>query len=652
MNKNKIKNIIFSIFLTAVFSATANVAYAVETVHAQEILTKQDKIDAQNAEKLSPSSSASKNILGQEEDITIREDKPEFAIKSLGEIIQERRVAKSEKMVEQPKKEQDLIINCSEMEYFDETGDLEARDNVEITTDSGVKVYADKAIYNRDANTLKLLNNISLLKGNATVNGDYMLIDLNEENAIMDEPTTRIGNIVINAQEGYAFTDRIENLNGNIEMNKRIEMELVSKGFSGYERSINDKRLVDFNLKKERSKPYKFKTKEIIIRAEKDHDSMIMNNVDIYYGKRKILNVPSIEIFQDKEMTYSEINFPPEIGSVRGFGTYVGMGYTFKLPKTFRFRLTPALTYADDKFGFGVIGKLDSDRVQLKTAWSTSTSNIIVDGKFKITDRLTFDIGRHVYKNEWLNGGTRAGYIGELSYNDSYVVKELGDAIFRHRISGGYVADYKRDHQEDHMKDGFRYSYQAELAKVFKRYGSQEQDMYLDIGATGQVMATVYSETGDTTGFFKVGPTISSRVKRWNSNIMYLMGGVHGKSPYVFDEYRYGRQTIVFDESIICNKYLSLGYTGAISPLKDNFEKEILTENAFYAVVGPEDFKIAFSYDTIRENLRFDFLFLLGSDNLDIKYDKLTVKDPDKVGKKQHKESDRELNKIKVPETL
>ena len=154
-------------------------------------------------------------------------------------------------------------MDCSEMEYFEDRAELEAKGKVEITTKSGAKVYSDKAIYNKDNNTIKLINNVTLLKGGATVNGDYMLIDLNEENALMDEPVTHLGSIIINAKEGYAYSDRIENLNGNIEVNKQIEMELATSGFSRYGRVIDDARLVDFSLKKQRSKPYKFKTKQI-----------------------------------------------------------------------------------------------------------------------------------------------------------------------------------------------------------------------------------------------------------------------------------------------------------------------------------------------------------------------------------------------------
>ena len=653
MNKNNITKILYTLLIAAGFAATTSSACALETVRALEVIPEGARVQ-EDENNPSIFMGTNNSLGGDYYKRNIDPDKPEFQLKNWGDYIKERRQAKEAAQAESSddKKKEDLIINCEEMEYFDETGELEARDKVEIITDSGVKVYADKALYNKDANTIKLLNNITLLKGNATVEGDYMFIDLNEENALMDEPTTKIGNLIINAKEGYAYSDKIENLNGNVELNRQVEMELYTHGFSGYGRAINDTRLVDFELKKQRTKPYKFKTKEIIIRPERDHDSMIMKNVDIFYGKRKILNVPSIEIFQDKEMTYSEVNFPLEVGSLKGFGLYMGLGYTFKLPKTFTFRVTPAAVYGDHKFGVGAIGQLKSKRTRTEIGWASSTNNLIFDGEYKFTDHLALDLGRHVYKSEWINGGTRAGYIAELSYDNSYLVKELGGAVFRHRITGGYVADYKRKHQEDNMKDGFRYRYQAELAKSLKTFGNVEQDMYLDISALGQVMATVYSETGDTFGLFRVGPSISSRVKRWNSNITYTMGGVHGRSPYRFDEYRYGRQTVSFDESIICNRFLSLGYKGTLSPLKDNYEKDVLTENRFYAVVGPEDIKLAFSYDTIRQNLYLDFLFLLGAENLDLKYDKMTINNPDKLGKHQRRESDRPLSKIKVPEEL
>ena len=119
------------------------------------------------------------------------------------------------------------------------------------------------------------------------------------------------------------------------------------------------------------------------------------------------------------------------------------------------------------------------------------------------------------------------------------------------------------------------------------------------------------------------------------------------------DEYTYGRSSIDVNESLKLGKYLSIGYRGVISPLKDNSDDDLLTENKFYVVAGPEDVKVAFSYDTLRNNINLNFMFLLGTDSANITYDKITVRDPDKI---QRKESnfgkDKGLNKIKVPENL
>ena len=650
MLKNNLKIINNLILATIVFAISCNATFA-QTINAKEILSK-DEIELKKTQNKTQTVEVSNNVFGDEYYKTrVEVNKPEFEFKNFKDLMNEKNQKKEVAVKKEEKKQADLQIFCKEMEYFEDRNELEARGGVEIVTPDGVKVVSENAIYNKANNTIKLMNDIVLTKDTTTVTGDYMLIDLNEENALMDNPVTTLGNLVVNAEEGYAYSDRIENINGNIELNKVVEMQLKSQGFTKYGRSINDTRLVDFEIKKQRSKPYKFRTKEIIVRPEKDHDSMLMKDVDIYYGKRKIANVPSIEFFSDKEMTYTEVNFPVEIGSLKGFGLYYGMGYTFKLP-TSTFRLTPAITYGENTVGAGLIGQYKSKRARLEAGWSSSTTDLILDGQFSVTEKLKFDIGRHVYKSEWFNGGSRAGYIGELTYQDSYLVRDLGDAVFKHRLAAGYVAEYKKEHQEDDMDDGFRYSYMAELSKALKTIGSKEQNAYLRLSAVAQGMATVYSETGDTRAMIRVGPRLTSRLGRWNSSIQYTMGGVHGKSPYRFDEYRYGKQTINFDESLIVNRFLSLGYRGTITPLKDNYDKDILTENRFYVVAGPEDFKIAFSYDTIRQNMHFDFLMLLGSDNLDLRYEKMTINDPDKLGQKQQKVTDKELNKITVPENL
>jgi len=75
----------------------------------------------------------------------------------------------------------------------------------------------------------------------------------------------------------------------------------------------------------------------------------------------------------------------------------------------------------------------------------------------------------------------------------------------------------------------------------------------------------------------------------------------------------------------------------------------ILTENRFYAVVGPDDLKVAIGYDTVRKRTMFDVVFLLGVDNASVKFDKLKIQNPNKLGREYDRKEDKEYARIDEP---
>lgn len=558
----------------------------------------------------------------------------------------------SKKAAQNEPKKSDITIDSRELEYFDEIGELEARGNVTITSSSGTIVTADRAVYDKNSNTVKLFDNVILRKEDNVVKGEYMVINLNEENALIDAPLASVGTMIrVRAQEGYAYTDRIEAVNGDVDLAKKIEMRLQTSGFNGYDNMLIQDDEISFDIKRERLSPYKIRTKEIVVQSEKDHDSVAFKNADLYYKKLKIATIHNFELFSDKEMNYVEANIPVDIGSISNFGQYAGMGYIFKIPNGGNLKVLPALVY-DNDLGVGVLGNLRTKRLNLEAAWATSSENLIVDGRYNFTNKLWADFARHAYKDEGFVGSKRPGHLAQLSFGDSYPVDDI-QANFKQRFDVGYVSEYLREHQERDNFGTMRFRWQAELNKEIYEISNKEQDMSLNFGVTAQTMETVYG-TGETTAIARFGPYIASRIKNWKSRISYKVAGVHGKSPFEFDEYTYGKSTIEINESLKLSKYLSVGYRGNISPLKDNSDDDLLTENRFYVVAGPEDIKVAFSYDITRSNVHLDFMFLLGTDTTDITFDKMTIKDPDKMGKKEASPigSDWKYRKVKVPDNL
>lgn len=581
----------------------------------------------------------------EKEEFRIPNPVDEFILKRIRETSNAANISPAEE------KKSDISIDSKKLEYFDETGELIATGDVVITSANGTVVTADRAIYDRSLNIIKLYDNVVLTQNGNKVDGEYMAIDLNEENALMDAVTASFGTLVkMKAPEAYAYTDRIEAVNGDIELARKLDMKLKSSGFDSYEDMLIMDDNVSFDDKKRRLSPYRIKTKEIIVKSEKDHDSLILKNSDLYYKRLKIVTLNTVELFSDKELNYVEASIPVDIGSINDFGQYFGVGHIFKLPTGANLKLSPAIVY-DDELGIGALASLKTKRLRLDGAWATSSENLILDGEYRFKDNLYAEVARHSYKDEWFMGGKRAGHLAQLVFDDSYPVRDI-NATFRHRITAGYVSDYLKKHQESNNYGTMRFRWQNELNKNLFSMSNEEQDMYLGLGVLGQSMATVYG-TGETTALVRGGPVVSSRVKNWKSSISYLVGGFHGKSPFYFDEYTYGKSSININESLKLCKYLSVGYRGVISPLKDNSDGDLMTENSFYAIAGPEDIKVSFSFDIIRHNAHFDFMFLLGTDNAKIDFEKMTIKDPDKLQKKPSLFNDNmQYRKVKVPENL
>ncbi len=627
-------------------------AFAYETVRAVTVIP-EDKKEKEEFKAVTTNRHYDRGAVVK--GYSIPEDKKEFTIPNPLDEITLRKIRETNRAgaqaVKAEKDKSAITIDSKVLEYFDERGEVEARGNVVVKSSTGTVITSDRATYDKNANIVKLFGNVVLKKDANVINGEYMLVDLNEENALIDSPIINIGSVIrLHAAEGYAYTDRFEAINGNVELARKVEMCLQTSGFNRYDNMLIQDDIVSFDTKKQRLSPYKIKTKEILVKPGKDHDSLILKNADLYYKKTKLVSMASMELFADKEMNQIEANIPLEMGSISHFGQYVGLGYIFKLPMGGNLKVAPALVY-DDEFGVGVLGRLKTKRLNLEAAWATSSENLIVDGEYNFTDRLKADFARHAYKDEWFIGSKRAGHLAQLVYEDSYNVRDI-DAVFKQRFTAGYASDYQTEHQERDNYGTMRLRWQAELRKHIMGISNEEQDMYLNFGALTQTMATVYG-TGETFALVRGGPYIDSRIKNWQSRIRYAIGGTNGRSPFEFDEYTYGKSSIDIDESLKLGKYLSVGYRGVISPLKDNDDKDLLTENRFYAIAGPEDIKVAFSYDTIRSSVNFDFMFLLGTDSTNIEYDKITVREPDKLQKTDKGvNKDKGLWRVKVPEDL
>lgn len=547
-----------------------------------------------------------------------------------------------------------FLINANKVTYNDEEGNIYAKDNVEIIAKAqGVSLKANEAILDKAAQTLKLNGNVRVIKNGTEMQGQSLIIDLNEQNILMDNPTLNAFSFIVTAQEGYLIENDIQMLNGILKSDQKKDFMFKSSGFMHLDNMIRNPffekaTFPQSDSDKQVKQSYKIDVKEIQITSYKDHNSLLLKGSNIYYNNHKIIRNSDIEILSDKSRQITEVDMP-EAGNLRNFGTYIGYGMLFRMPKGHTLKLMPVLAYKDSEAGVGAIARYRARSGMIDGGWNTASENLVVRGKYQLAPNLSFTFGRHAYMPEGFMGARRSGYAGQLQYLKSYRIKDL-DAYFSNGFYAGIFSDYSKEDQEDAYSTT-RFRYMAELKKELYRYKNKEQDFTMLLSGVSQGAATVYG-SGETHGIIRIGPQLTTRLKRWEQSIGYFLTGMHGETPFRFDVYRYGKSTITLNEKFHFNDKFALGFRLFITPMKDNYQEDLLTECRFYVVTGPKDLKLALSYDFVRDIAHLNFMFLVGSENSKITFEKLTTKDID--GKVEKRDFYKHAKRVKIekPENI
>ena len=219
------------------------------------------------------------------------------------------------------------------------------------------------------------------------------------------------------------------------------------------------------------------------------------------------------------------------------------------------------------------------------------------------------------------------------------------DLVFRHRLSFGFMKD------DDRNSNGEKYSsssnmsttrtrYMGELSQSLYKYKDEKKRFLVDAGVQLQGSAAVYG-TGDTQFVARIGPRLRIQYKNWMQDVGYLLTGYSDHSPLPrFDAYRYGRSSVYLTEAFRINKYLSVGWAGNINLSHDAPNGRMFQENAFIVSVGPDDLRLVFGYDFIREVTYLGFNMAFDPKGTKISYEKMVIKNPEKLG--QHPEGEEE----------
>lgn len=549
------------------------------------------------------------------------------------------RKSKKEKAKEQENND-NIILDCENMDYDTETYCIKATGDVNVNfVKQDTIVKADVITYDRMNNTIKAEGNVRILKNGQTITGDYIFVDMNEENALIENPLTQTATIEIKAKKGYVYGDKIVQENGFIKVDESFPVNFRSANAGpNMSQMIVPK---DETLTSDMEKGLiRVKVKDMKITQKGDLEVLAIKHATVFKGKRKIIKIPGLKVYTNKNNDYAETN-SWELGSFRGLGMYIGPGFVFELPKGSVLKAIPILNY-NHGIGVGGIGRFSSATNKTQVAYGSAESLFLVRGKQKLDDNLYLQYGMNDYMNEWFLGRRRPKYgidlVYEKGYMDDNFLLKGHVSQFAHRFDMGYYHDIDEDKNFGALRGEqigtMRFRYMAQADQNIFNYKNKEKQTAFSIDISSQLAASVYG-TGNTQVIGRIGPRMHTQYRRWMQDIGYFQSVYDDNSPIpVFDAYRYGKSNFYIREYLRICRYLTASWFGSINLSGDSPNGQPFQENSFYVSIGPDDIKFNIGYDFIRENTFFTVEVMMDAKGTQVDYDRLEIKQDKKPEKK------------------
>ncbi len=541
--------------------------------------------------------------------------------------------------VKQSVAEKDAQLDCDVMNYYEDRNEIEAIGHpVLYFPPQGVTLKADKLVYNTVTNVIKAYDNVELIKDGSSIYGDFIQINMNEETSLITNLKADKMNMVIHAKQASAGDNLIVLEDGKMYAEKsfilRFKSRIIGSDFSQMQILDEDRSYLDpsGNAK------IKVVAKEIIVDAKKNHDLITVKDADIKYNDIRLRHIRSLTAHTNKKHEFFEANYP-EFGSRARIGMFIGPGFVFDLPNGATVKAIPFLNYKDD-IGIGGALKYRSGTNFTEMMYGSAENVFVLRGAQQFDDKFFMQYGMNSYMDNWWLGSRMAKYMTEFVFRDGvrkrdFLGKNL-DLTFRQRLGAGYIHDSDVNRfDEKNLKSSemgtTRLQYMSEIDQTLYAYNNPEKRFYMNAGVSLQGAAAVYG-TGDTQFIGRIGPRLHTQYKYWMQDIGYYISAYQDDTPVPrFDTYRYGHSNVYIREALRLCKYASVSWAGSFNLSDDAPNGKMVQENIFMVALGPDDFKVSLGYDFFRQTTYFTINLALDMKSTSVEYDKMVIKNPDKL---------------------
>jgi lipopolysaccharide export system protein LptA len=502
------------------------------------------------------------------------------------------------------------------------------------------KLEADTILYNQTTQIMDARGNVRMLRNGQLTAGSAFKFKVSSDEYLITNPDTEVNGSQIYARKAIGANKSTTFKDGTMTMQQPF---LISRntmnGPLSYREGISEKQQhPDAFVPPKPS--WTFKARKMVYEKYKDEGNLTIFGGKIMFGT---FGVPLPPKFVCTIGGESKVMFPTSVylgNNLMSGGTNFGPAFNTPIGKTGVLMWAPliqvggrfaATSNTSSTSNIGLAGQVAFTNYFMGAHFGYgSVSNIPVgDIKVRLRKQLKVQVGLNRYLDDGMFGTRRAAKLIELVDNHAFKnVPFLSSINFR--SSGGWAQDNPQLVQQfsqyaalfgsaanstvEHQAFKVQEQITATTHPIFSvgnsKYGLKSY-MYGGVAARG------YS-TGQASVIAQAGPVLDVYLNQVRFQTGYTQSAVRGSSPFVYDQFIQGTQSVFLAGDVKVCKYLTVG-----GSLGYNMQDKLFTTKAITAAIGPDDFKLLLFDNIVQGNYKVGFDVLYGQP---IPFSKLVLK--------------------------
>jgi lipopolysaccharide export system protein LptA len=484
------------------------------------------------------------------------------------------------------------------------------------------KLEADTILYDQNHETIDARGNVRIYRDGQVTTGSAFKFKVTSDEYLITKPDTELQGTTVVARKGQGSKTGMAFRDARIELPKPLHLFNNSNyGPMGTAEMISEQ-TAHPDAYAPANPSFKFKARKIVYERYKEN-----NNITIFGGKVMFgsfgIPLPKMTLTAGAEERGAVVPISPLIANnMQMGGTSIGPMFNRRVLKSGVFSWAPLLQLGGSTLasgdpdkrsvGFGARIQYIDEKNTVRLAYGTNSNLLVAEAKHQFNDRFKLQSGINRYLEDGVFGYRRARLLGEAVYN-----KGVSGIPFITGINFRTAAGFAQDdpdllNQTPSLEK--LYNLQGNQGKLFAlRVQEQATLSTLPIFSLGDnrvgTKFFIYGgagikgySTGDTLALAQVGPILDVRLHRLRLQGGYTQSGTSGKSPFVFDQFIQGSRSTSLNGDIRLSRYLTVG--GMVGY---NLDAKAMYQKTIKVAIGPDDFKVLLSHDTLSGFNRFGF---------------------------------------------